>query len=269
MTRDPFTPEQLRDRMGVRVRTARLLAQRISRNPDSQLEYIEDLSTLLKGQAKDAARAALILDRSANPAGSVMDNYADVLVAANDPVTGGHNWALIERAAGDELSFDARTKFAANEGIRTTKAASREAALMSWMSSADTETVDRALEDYWSAYNRQTRDCTIDLGEVGKKYDRTRLVTGAWETVTGERHVAERVRTRSEEVNFLLDDPDSPRGEAAAKFLSVDRDMGITQCQGWNAVMGRDRTPTVTGTQIDRSLGPVVTGARPDSGLDR
>lgn len=259
-----------RERMATRVRVVRQMGQRISRAPESQIEYMEDMSKLLTGQARDAHEAATILD-SQSPEAGVMERYSDALIAAKDPQTGGHEWAIIQRAMRDELSNAELQSLDASEEMRTVKAASKEAALMSWTPTADVQTVDTALDRYWEAYEIQDRVRTVDLGEVGSTYDRSRMVTEAWNTASSGASVSERVRTRAEQVNIALEAGDSPAVEAANNLIYIDRSNGTTQTKAWDEQMGRDRPTPVTARSPDLDMMTGHTVSRPvtDTGLDR
>lgn len=261
---------QLRERMATRVRVVRQMGQRITRAPESQIQYMEDMSNLLTGQARDAHGAATILD-SQSPEAGVMERYGDALVAAKDPTTGGHEWAIIQRAMRDELSQAELASLDASEDMRTVKSASKEAALMSWTPTADVQTVDSALDRYWEAYEIQDRARTINLGEVGSTYDRSRLVTEAWTAASSGASVSERVRTRSEQVNIALEAQDSAVAEAANNLIRIDRSNGTTQTKAWDEQMGRDRSRPVTktGPDLDMMTGHTVTRPVTDPGLDR
>lgn len=261
---------QLRERMATRVRVVRQMGQRITRAPESQIQYMEDMSNLLTGQARDAHEAATILD-SQSPEAGVMKRYGDALVAAKDPTTGGHEWAIIQRAMRDELSHAELASLDASEDMRTVKSASKEAALMSWTPTADVQTVDSALDRYWEAYEIQDRARTINLGEVGSTYDRSRLVTEAWTAASSGASVSERVRTRSEQVNIALEAQDSAVAEAANNLIRIDRSNGTTQTKAWDEQMGRDRSRPVTktGPDLDMMTGHTVTRPVTDPGLDR
>lgn len=261
---------QLRERMATRVRVVRQMGQRITRSPESQIQYMEDMSNLLTGQARDAHEAATILD-SQSPEAGVMERYGDALIAAKDRTTGGHEWAIIQRAMRDELSTAELENLDASEGMRTVKAASKEAALMSWTPTADVQAVDTALDRYWEAYEIQDRSRTVDLGEVGSTYDRSRLVSEAWTAASGGAAVSERVRTRSEQVNMVLEDEGSPAAEAANRLIYIDRSNGTTQTKAWDEQMGRDRSRAVTtpGPDLDLMTGHTVVRPVTDPGLDR
>lgn len=260
----------LRERMATRVRVVRQMGQRITRAPESQIEYMEDLSKLLTGQARDAHEAATILD-SDSPEAGVMERYGDALIAAKDPTTGGHEWGIIQRAMRDELSPAELQDSDASEEMRTVKSASKEAALMFWTPTADVQTVDTALDRYWEAYEVQDRARTIDLGEVGSTYDRSRMVSEAWTTASSPAAVSERVRTRSEQVNIALEAADSPAAKAASNLIYIDRSNGTTQTKAWDEQMGRDRSTPVTksGPDLDMMTGHTVSRPVTDPGLDR
>lgn len=263
--------EEARDRMGLRVRLARDLGQRLNQAPESQIEYMEDMQKLLSGQAKDAGRVAARLAEQSPSEAALLERYADALVAAKDPVTGGQDWAVVSRAMRAELPERASQELEKTQSIWVTKAASREAALMSWTPTAEPEQVETALNRYWDAYEQQENACTIDLGEAGKKYDRARLVSQVWKNVSNDADLSARARTRFEQSSVLMDDPESPSGQVAARMMTVDRATGVTQTKAWDAHMGRDRTPTSTTRtpSLDMMQGHGVTGQDADTGLDR
>lgn len=262
---------EVRDRMGLRVRLVRQLGQRVSQSPESQIEYMEDMQKLLSGQGKDADRAALMLADQAPSEAAVMERYSDALVAAQDPVTGGQDWAIVQRAMRAELPVQAVDELEDSEAIRVTKAASREAALMSWTPTAEPDQVETALSRYWQAHEAQEQACTIDLGQSGQKYDRARLVSQAWKTVSNDAGLSARARMRFEQSSVLMDEPESSSGQVAARMMTVDRASGVTQTKAWDAHMGRDRSPavTVSGPSVDMMPGHSVTGPGPDADLDR
>lgn len=254
----------------MRVRVTKQIGQRVTREPSTQVEYMEDLTKLLSGQARDAQRAAAMLDAQ-SPEAAVMEGYGDALVAAGDSRTGGHDWALIQRAMRDELGRDELRDLDASDQMRTVKAASKEAALMSWSPTTDTGAVNKALDRFWEAYEAQDKARTLSLGEVGTSYDRSRLVSEAWETASGGASVADRVRVRSELVNFVLEEPDSPTGQMARDLIYVDRSNGTTQTKVWDAEMGRDRSQPVpkTGPDLDMVAGQEMSRPVTDPGFDR
>lgn len=262
---------EVRDRMGLRVRLVRQLGQRVTEAPESQLEYMEDVQKLLTGQTRDAKRAANALAEQAPAEAAVMERYADALVAAKDPVTGGQDWAIVKRAMQTELPESAVKQLEDSQGMYVTKAASREAALMSWTPTAEPAQVEIALNRYWDAHEKQDRACTIDLGESGHKYDRSRLVSESWRAVSNDADLSARARTRFEQSSALMDEPESPTGQLAARMMTVDRATGVSQTRAWDEHMGRDRTATatVTGPNLDMMTGHAVTGQGPDTGLDR
>lgn len=262
---------EVRDRMGLRVRLVRQLGQRITEAPESQLEYMEDVQKLLTGQARDAERAANDLAEQAPAEAAVMERYADALVAAKDPVTGGQDWAIVKRAIQTELPEAAAKQLEDSQSMYVTKAASREAALMSWTPTAEPAQVETALNRYWDAHEKQDRACTIDLGESGQKYDRSRLVTESWRAVSGDADLDSRARTRFEQSSALMEEPESVTGQLAARMMTVDRATGVTQTRAWDEHMGRDRSAavTATGPSLDTMTGPGVTGHGPDTSLDR
>lgn len=262
---------EVRDRMGLRVRLVRQLGQRVDQSPESQLEYMEDMQKLLSGQTKDAERTANVLAEQAPSEAAVMERYADALVAAKDPATGGQDWAIVRRAMQAELPKQVVKQLEDSQSMYVTKAASREAALMSWTSTAEPAQVETALNRYWNAYEQQEQACTIDLGESGKKYDRGRMVSQAWNAVSNDADLSARARTRFEQSSVLVNEPESTTGQFAARMMTVDRATGVTQTKAWDAHVGRDRTQTVTGSgpSLDMMTGQSVTGPGPDTDLDR
>lgn len=262
---------EIRDRMGLRVRVVRQLGQRVDQSPESQIEYMEDMQKLLDGQAKDAELAASNLAEQAPAEAAVMERYADALVAAKDPATGGQDWAIVRRAMQAELPAQTVKQLEDSQSMYVTKAASREAALMSWTPTAEAPQVETALNRYWEAYEQQNRACTIDLGESGQKYDRSRLVSEAWRAVSNDADLSTRARTRFEQSSALMTEPESPTGQLAARMMTVDRATGVSQTRAWDEHMGRDRTraATTTGPGLDMMIGHTVTGQGPDTGLDR
>lgn len=262
---------EIRDRLSLRLRLVRQLGEKVTRSPQSQLDYKEDLDTLLKGQARDAQRAAeLMVDEAPGEAG-VMERYADVLVAASDSRTGGQEWAIIQRAARDEMSVEDWNKFQRDDGIYVTKAASREAALMSWTPSAEAEQVETALERYWAAYEKQAEACTYDLGDEGKRYDRANVVYRAWMRATSESDLSAHVKADTERTEAIMDDRDSPLGQMAGQIMAISRSTGVCQERAWDECMGRDRTrlEAKTNPDINMMTGQRVTGPDTDTGIDR
>lgn len=262
---------EVRDRMGLRVRLVRQLGQRVDQSPETQIEYMEDMQKLLSGQAKDAELAANNLAEQAPAEAAVMERYADALVAAKDPVTGGQDWAIVKRAMQAELPAQTVKQLESSQSMYVTKAASREAALMSWTPTAEASQVETALNRYWAAHEQQEQACTIDLGESGQKYDRSRLVSESWRAVSNDADLSSRARTRFEQSSALMDEPESPTGQLAARMMTVDRATGVSQTRAWDEHMGRDRTPaaTVTGPNLDMMTGHTVTGPETDTGMSR
>jgi hypothetical protein len=262
---------EVRERMSLRVRLVRQLGQRVTQSPETQLEYMEDMQKLLTGQARDAEVAANNLAEQAPAEAAVMERYGDALVAAKDPVTGGQDWAIVKRAMQAELPAQAVKQLETSQSMYVTKAASREAALMSWIPTAEPSQVETALNRYWDAHEQQEQACTIDLGDSGQKCDRSRLVSQAWRAVSNDADLSARARTRFEQNSALMDEPESPTGQLAARMMTVDRASGVSQTRAWDEHMGRDRTPAaaVTGPSLDMMTGHTVTGQGPDTGLDR
>lgn len=261
----------VRDRLSLRVRLVRQLGQRITQSPQSQLEYMEDVHKLVSGQAKDAQRAADVLTDQAPAEAAVMERYADALVAANDRVTGGQEWAIVQRAMRAELPQPVGKKLEDTESMWVTKAASKEAALMSWSPTAEPSQVETALERYWQAHEKQERACTISLGQAAQTYDRSRLVSEAWRTVTNDADLNGRARTRFEQSSALMDEPESATGQLAARMMTIDRATGVTQTRVWDEHMGRDHTraQATPGANLDLMVGPATTATTSDPGMDR
>ncbi|SMX91295.1 hypothetical protein BI49514_02385 [Brevibacterium iodinum ATCC 49514] len=263
---------EVRDRLSLRLRLVRQLGERVTQSPQTQLEYKEDLRTLLSGQAQDAQRAAELMVDEAPAEAGVMERYADALVAANDSRTGGQEWAIIQRAARDEMSAEALNKFENDEDIYVTKAASREAALMSWTPTAGAEQVEVALDRYWDAYEKQDEACTYDLGSEGKRYDRASVVSRAWTKAMSGADLSAHLKAETERTSAIMDDRDSPRGQLAGQIMAISRSTGVHQERAWDQCMGRERTRLDTKTSPDMSMmpGQAVTGPATDStGIDR
>lgn len=261
--------DTLRERMTTRVKVVGQMGQRVTRDPKTQIGYMQDITKLLDGQARDAQRLASVAE--AGQEAAMLERYSDALVAAGDTTTGGHEWAIIQRAMRDELPEDTLQALDSSEEMRTVKAASREAALMSWSPTADAATVDQSLERFWQAHEDQDRARTVNLGDVGSTYDRSRLVSQAWADAGGGPSVSERVRVRAELVNFAQEDPESPTGQMARDLIHVDQSNGTTQTKAWDEQMGRGQSEMAakSGPSLDMVAGQEMTRPDTDPGMGR
>lgn len=270
MKEDLSRTRQLVEAMATRNRVAMMMANDVRDQRLGDAEYIQQLTQLMKEQAESADLAAAAVRDASVDAARSLENYRNVLTAAADPVTGGQEWAVADRSLSAELAETENAKLLRDDRIQMTVRASKESAMHTWSPGASMSEVEAACEQFWTNHDQQDQARSLGLGTWTAGYDRSRPVTEAIRAVASEDTLNRIAKTKFEQSQALLTDPDSPAGREAARLMTVDRSTGVTRTREWDRCLGRDRSPAKVGPDLT-GPGPDVTGGSqsPDTpGLD-